>query len=79
VESGYRATYGSLHSFLGRMGNVVVLAGVWFFSRGLADSEFKIVSIWTVCGSLLVLTSLILFFFKPEESSESVLVQTAQN
>ncbi len=80
VESGYRATYGSLHSFLGRMGNMVVLAAVWFFSRHLVDGEPKIVAIWTVCGSLLVLSSIVLFFFRPEaKTSDATLAEPAQN
>ncbi|MDD2785321.1 MAG: MFS transporter [Patescibacteria group bacterium] len=66
IESGYRATYSSLNSLLGRSGNTIVLAGVWFFSRSLPDGESKIVTIWTTVGGLLVLASLMLYLFRPK-------------
>lgn len=68
VESGFRATYGSLHSFLGRMGNMAVLGGVWFFTRRLPDGEAKIISIWSACGVLMVLGSFLLFFIRPKQA-----------
>ncbi|MFA6099313.1 MAG: MFS transporter [Patescibacteria group bacterium] len=75
IASGYRATYGSLHSFLSRMGNMFVLAGVWFFTRGIPDSEFKIVSIWTVCGALLVLCTLALYLFRPRSLLSEIKIE----
>lgn len=65
VESNFRATYGSLHSFLGRMGNTVILAGVWFASRNMPDGEHKIVSIWSTTGNLLLAVVLLLWLFRP--------------
>lgn len=75
IGSGYRATYGSLHSFLGRMGNMSVLASVWFFTRSMPDSESKIVSIWTVCGALLVLCTLALFLFRPRSLLSEIKIE----
>lgn len=79
IESNFRATYGSLHSFLGRMGNAVILAGVWYFSRSLPDGEEKILSIWSVTGGMLLIAVLLLWFLRPSAKPEPLVVTTASS
>lgn len=74
IESNFRATYGSLHSFLGRMGNTVILAGVWYFSRSLPDGEEKILSIWSVTGGLLLVAVLFLWLARPSTKQKALAV-----
>ena len=45
---------------------MVVLAGVWYVSRDIPDSEYKIVSIWSATGSLLLIVLLPLWLFRPQ-------------
>jgi len=56
IESGYRATYGSLQSFVGRCANGVVLLMVtWFLTGRSGEQGIKLT--WTICGlSLVALT-----------------------
>lgn len=65
AESSYRATFGSLQSFLGRFGNAAVLIGVWWGTRGLPTTDTTITRIWEVAGALLVVAALGLWFFRP--------------
>lgn len=67
VESEYRATYGSLHSFLCRPGYALVLGGVWLTTRHALSDESTIVTVWIICGSLAVIASALLWFFRPKE------------
>ncbi len=66
VDSGFRATYGSLQSFLSRGGIAVVLTGVWLGTAGMASNNATIIRVWSICGSLLLLFSSILWFTRPE-------------
>lgn len=65
VESAYRATYGSLQSFLGRMSYGVILLVIWLLTRDAASTPHLITQVWLGAGSILVLGSLILWVMRP--------------
>ena len=65
VESPYRATYGSLHSFLGRSGIAVVLIFVWLFTHGQPTNVDTIFAVWAVCGFLLCVSAVVLWLARP--------------
>ncbi len=65
IESGYRATYGSLQSLLGRTGFAITLFGVWFLTLGQPATTLTMTTVLLICGSILVLASLILWLFFP--------------
>lgn len=65
VESQYRATYGSLQSFLGRMSYGVILLVVWFFTRHLSSTSTLIAQIWAVAGSVLAVGAVLLWLKRP--------------
>lgn len=65
ITSGYRATYSSLQSFLARLGNLVVLGAVWFYTSDLPWSNTLIGQVWTITGTLLIGLVLLLWIRKP--------------
>ncbi len=65
VKSAYRATFGSLQSFLGRIGFAIVPLVVWILIDGKPDTTDTIASVWVVCGSLLAVGSLIFWLVRP--------------
>lgn len=67
IESPYRATYGSLHSFLGRTGNAFVLLIVWLALRNRPSDETTIRLTWTGCGALLSVAALVLYIYRVQE------------
>lgn len=67
VESAYRATYGSLQSFITRFGYIAVLFWAWWYMRDLPSSEASIVKVWVIAGSLLAVFAVLLWFFRPKE------------
>lgn len=71
VESEYRATYGSLQSFLGRFGYAAVLLVIWWSARNLPATNASIVSIWTVTGLLLVGAAAVLWLLRPHENQNA--------
>lgn len=66
VESRYRATFGSLQSLIGKSGFALTMVLVWFLADGRATTGETIVFIWTLCGCLLALAALALWFFRPK-------------
>ncbi len=67
VESAYRATYGSLHSFLGRMGNAFVLVIVWIALRNEPSNEATIRLTWTTSGMILIGIASLLYAYRTIE------------
>ncbi|MBI4122269.1 MAG: MFS transporter [Parcubacteria group bacterium] len=50
VDSGYRATYGSLQSLLAKIGCAAVLLLVWLYTRDQPSDEHTIRVVWTASG-----------------------------
>lgn len=67
MESSYRATYGSLHSLLGRIGFGLTLVGVWLGTHGLPNTIPTIRAVLLICGTLLAVFVLLLWLFRPRE------------
>jgi len=65
VESSYRATFGSLQSFVGNIGRVAVPLAVWFSIGGKPDSIETISLVWIVSGAVMVVGTLALWFARP--------------
>jgi hypothetical protein len=66
VESGYRATYGSLQALLAKAGYGTILIVVWSASHHLPSQPSTVVAVWTACGSLLILSGGALWFLRPK-------------
>jgi MFS family permease len=66
VESGYRATYGSLQALLAKAGYGTILIAVWIASHDLPSRPSTVVAVWAVCGSLLILSGGVLWFLRPK-------------
>lgn len=66
VKSSYRATFGSLQSFLGRAGFAFVPLIVWIGIDGEPNTPETIGLVWLVCGSLLVVGSMALWLIRPK-------------
>jgi MFS family permease len=67
VESSYRATYGSLHSLLGRIGFGLTLVGVWIGTHALPNTIPTIRVVLLISGTLLAVLALLLWLFRPQE------------
>lgn len=65
VESAYRATYGSLQSFLGRMSYGFILLIVWLATRYAASTPHLITQVWLWAGGLLALGAGALWILRP--------------
>ncbi len=68
VESGFRATFGSLQSLLGRVGLVIAPLLIWFTIRNDPNTQSTIGFIWFACGIVIVVGALILCFARPRNS-----------
>jgi len=65
VHSSYRATFGSLQSFLGRMGFAIVPLIVWLTIQGRPDTQETIMFVWSGCAIFLITGSLLLWITRP--------------
>ncbi len=65
VESAYRATAGSLHSFAAKAGFTVVPLVLWLADRRFLDGPDTIRLTWTVCGALLAAVAAVLWLLRP--------------
>lgn len=68
VEEHYRATYGSLQSFLGKMGYVGVSAIVAISTLGKPATLPVMIAVLVMAGGALVVLALVLWIFRPKYS-----------
>lgn len=66
VQSAYRATFGSLQSFLGRVGFAIVPFIVWVGIDGKSNTQETINSVWLLCGLVLIIGAVLLWFLRPK-------------
>ena len=64
IESGYRATFVSLQSLLGRIGLVITPLVIWFTIRDKPNTSETISNVWIICGTVLVTGALVLACFR---------------
>lgn len=67
VKSSYRATFGSLRSFLGNIGFAIVPVIIWFSIKGKPDTPETISQVWVVSGVFLTLGSIAIWFLRPRK------------
>jgi len=65
VESGYRATFGSLQSLLGRIGLVIAPVLIWLTIRNDPNTKETIAFIWFACGLVIIIGALLLALVRP--------------
>jgi MFS family permease len=65
VHTTYRATFGSLQSFLGRIGYAVVPFVVWFSIEGQPNTPQTISLVWMVCAAVLIVGAIGLWIARP--------------
>lgn len=68
VKSSYRATFGSLRSFLGNIGYAIVPVIIWFSIKGKPDTPETISQVWVICGTFLAIGAIIFWFIRPKKS-----------
>ncbi len=66
VESGYRATFGSLQSLLGRIGLVIAPVLIYLTIRNEPDTPATIGFVWFGCGIILVFGAFVLSLVRPK-------------
>jgi len=67
VHTSYRATFGSLQSFLGRIGFTVVPLVVWLFIADKPNTPATISLVWIACAAALLLGAAALWFTRPRK------------
>lgn len=67
VHTSYRATFGSLQSFLGRIGFALVPLVVWLFISDKPNTPATISLVWIACAAALLLGAVALWFTRPRE------------
>ena len=65
IESSYRATFGSVQSFIGRIGYVIVPLIIWISINGKPDTPLTIGVVWIISGAVLIVASAILWLCRP--------------
>jgi MFS transporter, DHA3 family, tetracycline resistance protein len=65
VHTSYRATFGSLQSFLGRIGFAIVPFIVWIGVEGKPDSPETISIVWMICAAFILLGAAVLYLIRP--------------
>ena len=68
VESGYRATFGSLQSLLQKMSLAIVPVLIWLTIRTEPNTPTTISFVWFMCGLFLMVGALILFLVRPRNA-----------
>ncbi|TAL50239.1 MFS transporter [Patescibacteria group bacterium] len=68
VHTSYRATFGSLQSFLGRIGFAVVPLVIWLFIAEAPNTPETIRLVWIACAAILLLGAVALWFTRPREA-----------
>ncbi|MDG1950217.1 MAG: MFS transporter [bacterium] len=70
IHTTYRATFGSLKSFLGRIGFVIVPFVIWVTLDGRPDTQETIAITWMISAAVLVLGAGMLWIFRPRAESQ---------
>lgn len=65
LHTSYRATFGSLQSFLGRMGLAVIPFFIWLAIEGQPDTRETIALVWLASAVFLILGALALWLTRP--------------
>ncbi|OGL98651.1 hypothetical protein A2304_03030 [Candidatus Uhrbacteria bacterium RIFOXYB2_FULL_57_15] len=68
VESGCRATFGSLLSLIAKAGNVSAPLAAWWFTRGMGNSQATIAGVWITAGAIMLAFVFLLWVFRPREA-----------
>ncbi len=68
VESGYRATYGSLQSFLGKGGFMLTSFAMWLLIGNAPTTAATIEKTWFVAGAAIVASATLLYWFRPRSA-----------
>jgi len=66
IGSSYRATFGSLQSFLGRTGFAIVPFIIWISIDGKPDTPLTIGVVWIISGAVLIVSSIVMWLFRPQ-------------
>jgi MFS family permease len=66
IESGYRATFGSLQSLIGHVGDGAVTVVMWLALVGQPSTGGTITALWLATGVLMTAVSLVLWRFRPK-------------
>jgi len=69
VESSYRATFGSLQSFVSHIGLALVPLIVWFALSGKPNTPATIELLWLIAGGIMAATALVFFLIRPKDIS----------
>lgn len=67
VESGCRATFGSLLSLIAKAGNVSAPLAAWWFTRGMENSSATIAQVWVAAGATMLAFVAVLLIVRPKE------------
>ncbi|MBI5793544.1 MFS transporter [Candidatus Uhrbacteria bacterium] len=65
IHTSYRATFGSLQSFLGKMGFAAVPLVIWLFIADEPNTPSTITYVWIACAIVLILGSVAVWFSRP--------------
>jgi DHA3 family tetracycline resistance protein-like MFS transporter len=67
VESSYRATFGSLQSFIAHFGFTLAPAIVWISLDGEPDTPNTILRLWFITGGGMAVVALVLWLLRPRK------------
>jgi len=67
VEESYRATFGSLQSFIAHFGFTLAPAIIWLSLDGEPNTPDTITWLWVVAGGFIVVFAAILWLFRPRK------------
>lgn len=67
VESSYRATFGSLQSFIAHIGLALVPLIVWVALTGKPNTSETIEMLWFISGAIMAGVAILFFLFKPKD------------
>lgn len=75
VESSYRATFGSLQSFISYSGLTIVPIIVWLVLTGKPNTADTIETLWFIAGGAMAVLGLLFYFLKPKETCATHVIE----